>query len=462
MAPPRKSSVRLDSLWKQAREPVFWLTPDLRLAWVNRAWEGLTGHSAESVAGLVVRAHGPTRPGELDGLAGSFYPPPEALAGRPSGGPTLILPSVGERIWRRVEFWPVHEEKGGLLGLFGWVREPEAPPLVPDSEAHRLRVELLEVRQWLHGRYQFEDLIGRGPSHRRLLDQVRAAAASTVSLLVVGESGTGKRLIGRTIHQQGPSPQTPLLPIDCAALPPEVLERQLFGTGGAAIPLPEGSTLLIGDILDLPRDIQGRLASAIGPRVRLLATTAGDPDAAYKAERLRPDLYYAMTTLVIRTRPLRDRLDELSLIAQSLLERTNARGARQRGGFSPDAVAALLAYDWPGNLRELARVVEAAHAQGEGDRIAVDDLPATIRGHLGAAYTPPPMPTQVTPLDELLTQVERRLIEQALQRARQNKSRAAELLGISRPRLYRRIKELNVPDVPDPAEDASPQDGAAP
>ncbi len=181
-----------------------------------------------------------------------------------------------------------------------------------------------------------------------------------------------------------------------------------------------------------------------------------------KAERLRPDLYYALTTLVIRTRPLRERLDELPLLAQSLLERTNARGARQRGGFSPEALAALLAYDWPGNLRELARVVEAAHARGEGDWIDVDDLPAAIRGHLGAAYTPPPMPTQVTPLDDLLTQVERRLIEQALQRARQNKSRTAELLGISRPRLYRRIKELNLPDVPDPAEDASPQNEVPP
>jgi transcriptional regulator with AAA-type ATPase domain len=462
MAPPRNSSVRLDSLWQQAREPAFWLTSDLRFAWVNRAWEGLTGHSAESVAGLAVRAHGPTRAGDLDGLAGSFYPPPEALAGHPSGGPTLIVASGGERIWRRVEFWPVHEERGGLLGLFGWVREPEAPPLVPDSDAHRLRVELLEVRGRLHDRYRFENLIGLGPSHRRLLDQIRAAVASPVPVLIVGESGTGKRLIGRTIHLQGPSPPPPLLPIDCAALPPEALERQLFGDGGGVIPLPEGSTLLMGDILDLPRDVQGRLASALGPRVRLLATTAGDPDAALKAERLRPDLYYALTTLVIRTRPLRERLDELPLLAQSLLERTNARGARQRGGFRPDALAALLAYDWPGNLRELARIVEAAHAEGGDDWIAVEDLPATIRGHLGAAYTPPPMPTRVTPLDELLTQVERRLIEQALQRARQNKSRAAELLGISRPRLYRRIKELNVPDVPDPAEDAAPQNEEAP
>jgi transcriptional regulator with GAF, ATPase, and Fis domain len=464
MASSRGSGERLDRFWQQAREPVFWLGPDLKLLWVNRAWEELTGHPASEVLGRVCHAHGPTRAGDLDGVAGSFYPPPEALAGRPSGGPTLIIHPSGERRWRRVEFWPFRDGAGALLGLFGLVAPADAPAHVPDSEALRLRAELMEVRNRLQGRHGFDNLIGRGPAHRRLLDQVAAAAATTVPALLVGEAGTGKRTVARTIHQQGPRPQAPLVPFDCAALPAEVLERDLFGSIEGATPprltLPEGATLLIGDILDLPRDLQARLASSLGPGVRLLATTTGDLEVSLRSERLRPELYFAVTTLVIRLDPLRERLDELPVLAQHLLERANLRGGRQRSGFTREAIEALLSYDWPGNLRELSRVIDDAHGRGDGDAVAADDLPAAIRGHLASAYTPPPLPPPLAPLDELLTQVERRLIESALQRARQNKSRAAELLGISRPRLYRRIKELDIPDEPEPADEVPAGNGA--
>jgi DNA-binding NtrC family response regulator len=440
----------MESLLQQMREPLFWLSPDHKLTWVNQAWEELTGHSAASVLGLVCRAHGPTRAGDLSGLGGSFYPPAEARAGRPAGGPTLIIHSSGERKWRRVDYWPMHDPEGTLAGMLGVVGPADAPTVVADSEAERLRSELLEVRNRLHGRYGLESLIGRGPAHRRLLEQVVAAAVTAVPVLIVGEPGTGKRLLARTIHQQGPWSSGPLLPFDCAALPAEVLKRELFGerpdnTAAPRLNVPDGATLLIGDVLELPRDIQGFLTGALDQRVRLLATTSGDHELALRAERLRPDLYYALTSLVIRVAPLRERLGELPLLAQHLLERLNLRGPRQRSGFASGTLALLSAYDWPGNLRELARVIDAAHLTGAGDLIEADDLPAEIRGQIGAAYLPPPLPPPLTPLDELLTQVERRLIESAIKRAAQNKSRAAELLGISRPRLYRRIKELNLP-----------------
>lgn len=461
MASPRNSGARLDSLWQHAREPAFWLNPDLRLVWVNRSWEHLTGYRAEEVAGLVCRAHGPTRAGDLPGLAGSFYPPPEVLAGTPTAAPTLIIHSSGERRWRRIEFRPFHDEKGGLLGVLGLIGSADAPAVGCESEALHLRTELLIVRERLQQRHAFDSLIGEGPAHRRLLDQIAAAASSAVPVLIVGEPGTGKRTVARTIHHQSARRQAPLLPIDCAAIPPEVLERELFGgEASGRLTLAEGSSLLIGDILDLPRDFQSRLVEALDPRVRLLGATAGDPETALHEGRLRADLYYALTTLVIRLRPLRDRLHDLPLLAQHLLERANSRGGRQRSGFTDSAIETLLAFDWPGNLRELARVVEEAHGTGSGDLIEAQDLPAAIRGHLASAYNPPPPPPPIVPLDELLTQVERRLIETTLQRARQNKSRAAELLGISRPRLYRRIKELGLPDVPEAPEEPSIANGA--
>ena len=465
MRTPRSAAFVPNPLWQRAREPIFWLDPALKLVWVNRAWEELTGYSSEAVVGLTCQAHGPARAGDLADLAASFRPPPESLAGQPAGGPSLIFHADGQRLWRRVEFWPFRDEHEDLIGLLGTVRPADGLPSVPDSADGQLHAELLEIRRRLHQRYGLDSLIGFGPAHRRLVEQVRLAAGSTVPVLIMGEPGTGRRQVARTIHQLGSGWQRPLVAFDCAALPAEILERELFGvadpdapgispsspTVGARKPrlsLGDGSTLLIDEILCLPRDLQARLTAALDARVRLLATTTAEPELALEAEQLRPELYYALTTMVLRLQPLRHRRDELPALAQHLLERINQRGGEQRGGFSAQGLATMLAYDWPGNLTALTRVVEYAHgrARGAGTLIGLDDLPATIRGSLGAAYAPPIPPNPIKPLDELLTEVERRLIETALRQARSNKSRAAEILGISRPRLYRRIKELNLPD----------------
>src|SRR5262249_58615530 len=120
-------------LWQRSREPIFWLDPALRLVWVNRAWEEMTGYRAQSVLGLTCQAHGPSRAGDLADLAASFRPPPESLAGQPAGGPALIFHADGRRLWRRVEFWPFRDEHEDLIGLLGTVRPADGPPRVPDS-----------------------------------------------------------------------------------------------------------------------------------------------------------------------------------------------------------------------------------------------------------------------------------------------------------------------------------------
>ncbi|MGO9600012.1 MAG: sigma 54-interacting transcriptional regulator [Isosphaeraceae bacterium] len=472
MAPPRVSAFKPEQLWQQAREPLFWLDQTLRLNWVNHAWEALTGCPAASVIGHVCTPSGPTGPGgEQADLAACFVPPPEAIAGKPTGCRTIIVHASGERLWRRIEFWPFRDRNGALLGLLGQVRDAAEPPREPDSQAYQLRVQLMELRERLRQAFGLESLIGTGPAHQRLIEQVRLAAASTVPVLLIGEPGTGKRFVARTIHAQSPRRERPFVLFDCEALPAEVLERELFtpriqpeAAGDethalahedmSKLALAEGSSLSIGDILALPRDLQTRLAGSLDDRVRVIATTSGDPEAAVSQEKLRPELHCALTVLVIRLLPLRDRRGDLLLLAQQFLERANHRTGATCGGFTPQALSALESYDWPGNLRELGRVIDTAVAQLQAQKqaengmplIDASDLPASILGHLGAAYLPPSAPRPVQPLDELLTEIERRLIENALARSRQNKSRAAELLGISRPRLYRRIKELNLPD----------------
>jgi DNA-binding NtrC family response regulator len=359
-----------------------------------------------------------------------------------------------------------------LIGLLGWVRGADDRASVPDSQTNQLHVELLEIRRQLERRAGLETLIGFGPSHQRLIEQVRLAAASPTSVLVVGEPGTGKRHVARAIHQSGPGRAQALIPFDCESLPAEVLERELSGLERSAVPgtaadpsaaraarprlpLGDGSTLLIREIFMLPRDLQSRLVAALDGPFTLLATSSTDPKAALEAERIRPELYFAITTLVIQLDPLRARREELPVLAQHFLERANRRGGDIRVGFAPEALAAMMAYDWPGNLRELARVVDHARAQPheEGSLIALGDLPQAVRGNLGAGFAPPIPPAPVKPLDELLGEVERRSIETAVRLARGNKSRAAELLGISRPRLYRRIMELELADHVDEVTD---------
>jgi DNA-binding NtrC family response regulator len=415
------------------------------------------------VVGLTCNTHGPTGAGGLADLATSFHPPPESLLGQPAGTVSRIFASSGESVWRRIEFWPIRDEDDSSIGYLGLVRTTECRPSAANSEPNQLHLDLLEIRRLQQKRYGFDGLVGFGPSHRRLVEQVRLAASSTAPVLIVGESGAGKRQVARTIHHNGPGRHQPLVPFDCQALPSEILERELFGTNKfpeserAGLPaigetsrprlsLGDGSSLLICEVLMLPRDLQSRLAASLDTPVRLLATTAQDPEIAVQNEQLRPDLYFALTTLVIQLQPLRERREELPALAQHLLDRANERGGDQRTGFSPQALSALTAYDWPGNLRELTRVIDYAHSQGGEPVVAIDDLPSSIRGYLSDGYPSTPHANAIKPLDELLTEVERRLIETGLKQARGNKSRAAELLGISRPRLYRRIKELNLPD----------------
>ena len=153
MPTPRLAAFEPNPLWQRAREPIFWLDPALKLAWVNRAWEELTGYPAAigrraDVPGACADAAPATRPT----WPRASIRRPSAMAGRPAGGPTLIFRADGERLWRRVEFWPFCDERGGLIGLLGMVRADEDAPSVPDSEAGRLHAELLEIRRRLQER----------------------------------------------------------------------------------------------------------------------------------------------------------------------------------------------------------------------------------------------------------------------------------------------------------------------
>lgn len=457
----RRTGIRLLSgLLRRAREAVFLLDAEARIAFVNQAWERATGFSSEAALGLACPPRDLAHDDPLFELGCSFAPPPEAAAGVPASTRTLIAQPNGARVWRQTEFWPLHHARGSLLGWLGILRDLETPALAPESQSQRLRMELREARERNRDRIAANAIVGCGVAHDRLMRQIEVAEHSTISVLILGENGTGKRAVARAIHASSQNASRPLLSFDASALPAEALDRELsrvLERGGLSdATSSEAASLLIVDVLAVPRDIQAKLANELtSKRIRVLSTSTSDPDAALRSDSLRPDLYFELTGLVLQLRPLRQRLDEIPLLSLHFLDQLNEHADRTHSGFSEDALEAFRAYDWPGNLRELSRVVAAAHARCAEDIIGLDSLPAAIRGNLASAYAPPPMPPSITPLDEALEQVERRLIEHALQRARHNKSRAADLLAISRPRLYRRMKEMNIPDeAEEPAEDA--------
>ncbi len=468
MATLRKPGYRrLSLLFHKASEPIFLIDAARRLVYVNPSWEALTGFEAESVLGQECLPLEPAaaEPGR-DRLAASFCPPAEAFGTEPTTTTTLVIHASGEPRWRRLEFWPLHTGNDRPLAVLGFVRPVESTGSVPDAPSLKLRNQLQALSAQLRATNRPAELIGAGPQHLRLLEQIHAAAQLSGPVLIVGEPGTGKRMVARIIHEQGPSATRPLIALDAPAMTPDLLEtalRDLLVADPATEGLPNAAvdsrpgTVLIREVCELPRDIQSQLETR--PQTptspRLITTSKRDPDLARTSHKLRDDLYYQLTAQVIRLAPLRHRLQDLPLLAQTFLQQAPPGAGRKPLGFTAEAMEVLNAYDWPGNLSELRRVIEATMTIAAGDLITAADLPTAIKGQLGAAYNPPPMPPPVTPLDSTLETLERRLIEQALNHARHNKTKAADMLSISRPRLYRRMKELNIPDLPEPDEKAA-------
>ncbi len=462
MGTARTASVRrLGQILAQSARPIFVLDADDRILYANSAWESLTGRTPEEMIGLECVPTGPivenAADGDLRALGSSLAPPAEARRGQPASARSLILDRQGRESWRQIEFWPLGGPSETSRTLLGLVLEAESPRLAPESPSHQRRAELATLRAKARARSFRSSFLGDSPAHGRLLDQIEVASAVRTPAWIVAETGSGLRSVASQIHERGSHAASPFLLLDCVALAPDRLEVVLFGAreGSFDPSTATGATIVLKHADQLARDVQARLVGLLASRVsdprpfRLLAASHDAPEAARALGKLRDDLYFHLTGLVLRIPPLRERLSDLPVLAQNFLELADLPAGRRPIGFSEAAIDALRSYDWPGNLSELARVIEAAGRAAPGELIERDDLPMTIRGEWAAAY-PPPRPqgtTNTENLDAILELVERRLIEQALSLSRHNKSRAAERLGISRPRLYRRMKELNIEDL---------------
>lgn len=330
-------------------------------------------------------------------------------------------------------------------------------------EYRRLRAEVEHYRQLL-GSGDFHGMIGRSDVMRSLFETIRRVAGARGPVLITGESGSGKELVARAIHAESERADGPFVAVNCAGIPAELMESELFGHVAGAFTgarqardglfmSAQGGTLLLDEIGEMPAEMQakllrvledGRLRPVGSNResaldVRILAATHRDLEAAVREGHFREDLYFRLETFQVRIPPLRERGDDLELLAAQLVARLGAQRTPPVNSLSSTALAALRAHSFPGNVRELSNALERAVAFCQGSEIDLTHLPDRLRHGAGqSGRMPSAGPWQDGELATLET-VEQRYIQHVLTQLGGNKRRAAQVLGIGRRTLYRRL-----------------------
>ncbi len=305
----------------------------------------------------------------------------------------------------------------------------------------------------------FEGIIGDSPAIRRVFDIVRKISAIDVSVLIQGESGTGKELIGRAIHRSSGRKDAPFIAINCGAIPENLIESELFGhergsfTGADAqrrgrIEFAAGGTLFLDEIGELPLPLQVKLlrflqenaVERVGGRAtipvdaRIIAATNRDLKAEIAAGRFREDLYYRLSVVTVTVPPLRERGEDVVLLARSFLDTYAGNYRKSAKGFRPEALEAIACYSWPGNVRELENKVKRAVIVAEGSWVGLEDL------ELAA----PQDAATLKPLREIRDKAEENHVRKALEKHDWNVSHAARELGISRPTFHDLLKKYRI------------------
>ena len=333
----------------------------------------------------------------------------------------------------------------------------------------RLERENRILRQRVEQGEELAGFIGRDPVTQQVMEMVRRVADSSSTVLITGDSGTGKERLARALHALSSRGRNNFVPVNCAAIPGNLLESELFGhergafTGAVRsrsglFEQASGGTLLLDEIGDMPLELQSRLLRVLedgdvrrvgGNRnrsvdVRVVAATAMDLDLAVREGRFRQDLYYRLNVVRIRIPPLRERPMDIPLLARSFLRRVVSRSARLVEEISPDAMAVLQAQPWPGNVRQLENAIERAVLMCNERTLAVDDLPEDLVGgeRLTAAQSAPS--SQVLSIKKRTAALERELIMTALVKTGGNRTQAAALLEISYKALLYKIKDYGV------------------
>jgi len=335
-----------------------------------------------------------------------------------------------------------------------------------------LETENVSLRRQLDSKFGMETIIGESPAMKEVLDLVQQVAPARSTVLLQGESGTGKELIAKVIHQLSPRARQPMVTVHCAALAPTLLESELFGhekgafTGAyerriGRFEQAQGGTLFLDEIGELDATIQIKLLRFLGERsfervgsnktltadVRLITATNKNLEELAKAGTFREDLFFRLRVVEIWLPPLRERREDLPLLAQAFLREFASENQKPVAGYSPEAMDLLQRYSWPGNVRELRTAIEHAVVLCRGDKITPRDLPPAVRSATAATTTGPDSPRPLPRDDMTVQEAEKQLIIRALKETNGNRTLAAKKIGMSRRSMHRKLHLYQLEDL---------------
>src|SRR5436305_7866286 len=355
-------------------------------------------------------------------------------------------------------------------GAFDFLEKPVDAERLLDKLEKAIKQKTLideneQLKAKLQDRYKFQNVIGKSKKMQELFDLVESVAASEANILIQGENGTGKELIANAIHYNSNRVKGPFIKINCAAIPKDLIESELFGykegafAGAAAdkeglFEMAEGGSLLLDEIGEMPPYLQTKLLRVLQEReyrpigsdrivhvdFRLICATNIDLDEALRDGKLREDLYFRINTITLRVPPLRERTEDIPLLCEHFLEKYRQRHQRNVKSIAPAAYHVLIRHRWPGNVRELENVIERGVLVAKGPEITVNDLPESLRTESATTTE------FVIPQHRTLAEIEKMAILQTLQRTNWNKQEAAQILGLYRPTLYSKMKKHEIQD----------------
>ena len=397
----------------------------------------------------------------------------------------LMLPDIdGIQLLRRlkeIDAWPeiivisgqgtvARAVEAGQAGAFYFLEKPVSQDGLMDMirkaiDRTQERAEHQQLKEQIRGQYSFANIVGQSKKMKDLFELIESVAASDANILIQGENGTGKELIANAIHYNSTRVKGPFIKINCAAIPKDLIESELFGykkgafTGAmndkvGLFEMAEGGSLLLDEIGEMPPYLQTKLLRVLQEReyrpigsdrlvhvdFRLICATNIDLEVALREGKLREDLYFRINTITLRVPPLRERSEDIPLLCNHFLSKFNQRYQKAVRSISPAAYHLLIRNRWPGNVRELENAIERAVLVCKTGEITPNDLPESIReeGSPAQEFTIPPHRT--------LAEIEKMAIVQTLQRTNWNKQEAAQILGLYRPTLYSKMKKHEIKD----------------
>jgi DNA-binding NtrC family response regulator len=398
----------------------------------------------------------------------------------------LLLPDVdGVELLKRLKKMQEEAEAIVLTGHGSVPRAVDAiragaysfveKPIEPDSliamlekavERKDLRSENQQLRQQLQGPFKIGNIVGKSRKIHELLEMVQNVAPSDANILIEGENGTGKELIANAIHAHSKRAKGPFIKVNCAAIPKDLIESELFGykkgafTGALTdkeglFEMSNGGSLLLDEIGEMPPYLQTKLLRVLQEReyrpigsdrlvrvdFRLICATNIDIELALREGKVREDLYFRINTIKFRVAPLRERTEDVPLLCEHFLEKYRQRYQRNVRSIAPAAYQVLVRHRWPGNVRELENVIERGVLVAKGTELTVDDLPDAVR------QDAPATSDFALPAHRTLAEIEKMAIIQTLQRTNWNKQEAAQILGLYRPTLYSKMKKHAIEDM---------------